>query len=153
MGSASPKRILVTGGTGLMGMGIRHMVETTEKRDDEVWFFLSPEETNLTWVSIVVMFENVAMIETKLCLAATTFKCIFVNVLIKYICLYPLKSSWHKVSVGMAMALLQVDDKSSPGPVLLKIKSCHDDNFVVTVCPVGCHNRPRNRPPVTQVSD
>ena len=102
MGSASPKRILVTGGTGLMGMGIRHMVETTEKRDDEVWFFLSPEETNLTWVSIVVMFENVAwwcrcslvevkMIETMLCLASTTFKCIFVNVLKKYILLVSLE--------------------------------------------------------------
>ena len=53
MSSSGPKRILVTGGTGLVGMGIRHMVETTEKRDDEEWFFMSSKDADLTWVSVI----------------------------------------------------------------------------------------------------
>ena len=41
-----------------MGTAIQHMVETTEKRDNEEWIFLDIGETNLTWVSIVVVFEK-----------------------------------------------------------------------------------------------
>ena len=41
------KKILVTGGTGLVGMGIRKMVESEEKRSDEEWIFLSSKDANL----------------------------------------------------------------------------------------------------------
>jgi GDP-L-fucose synthase len=41
------KRILVTGGTGLVGSGIKYIVETEEKRDDEEWFFISSKESDL----------------------------------------------------------------------------------------------------------
>ena len=42
-------RILVTGGTGLVGNGIRLALETRPglKRDDEDWFFASSREADL----------------------------------------------------------------------------------------------------------
>lgn len=42
------KKILVTGGTGLVGMGIRAVVEKEEKRSDEKWVFLSSKDADLT---------------------------------------------------------------------------------------------------------
>ncbi len=42
------KKILVTGGSGLVGMAIRKMAETEEKRDDEEWVFLSSKDADLT---------------------------------------------------------------------------------------------------------
>ena len=48
---AEKKRILVTGGSGLVGMGIRKMIETEEKRDDEEWIFVSSKDADLTYVS------------------------------------------------------------------------------------------------------
>jgi len=41
------KIILVTGGSGLVGKGIQHAVETTEKRDNEEWIFLTSKDGNL----------------------------------------------------------------------------------------------------------
>ncbi len=42
------KKILVTGGSGLVGMGIRKIIESEEKRDDEEWMFLSSKDADLT---------------------------------------------------------------------------------------------------------
>jgi len=42
------KRILVTGGTGLVGCAIKHIVETEEKQADEEWFFISSKDADLT---------------------------------------------------------------------------------------------------------
>ena len=39
--------ILVTGGSGLVGKGIKHAIETTEKREDEEWIFLTSKDANL----------------------------------------------------------------------------------------------------------
>lgn len=41
------KRILVTGGTGLVGKGLEKVVETEEKRPDEEWIFLSSKDGDL----------------------------------------------------------------------------------------------------------
>ena len=38
---------MVTGGSGLVGQGIRHAIETTEKRDNEEWIFLTSKDGNL----------------------------------------------------------------------------------------------------------
>ena len=45
---ATEKKILVTGGTGLVGMAIQNVVQNREKRDDEEWVFLSSEDGDLT---------------------------------------------------------------------------------------------------------
>ena len=42
------KRILVTGGTGLVGSAIKHVIETEDRRSDEEWIFLSSKDANLT---------------------------------------------------------------------------------------------------------
>lgn len=42
------KRILVTGGTGLVGKAIETIVNKEEKRSDEEWFFISSKEADLT---------------------------------------------------------------------------------------------------------
>lgn len=42
-------RILVTGGTGLVGRAIKDVLEATEQRtDDEEWFFVGSKEADLT---------------------------------------------------------------------------------------------------------
>lgn len=41
-------RILVTGGTGLVGKAISDVLDATEKRDDEEWFFVGSKEADLT---------------------------------------------------------------------------------------------------------
>lgn len=45
--SGGKKVILVTGGSGLVGQGIRKVVETEQKRDDEEWIFVSSKEADL----------------------------------------------------------------------------------------------------------
>ena len=42
------KRIVVTGGTGLIGKGIEAIVNGGEKREDEEWIFLSSKDADLT---------------------------------------------------------------------------------------------------------
>ena len=46
--SAEKKVILVTGGTGLVGSGIRHIIETEDKRENETFLFLSSKDVDLT---------------------------------------------------------------------------------------------------------
>ena len=41
------KRILVTGGTGLVGKALKDVVATEEDRSDETWIFLSSKDGNL----------------------------------------------------------------------------------------------------------
>lgn len=41
-------RVLVTGGSGLVGSAIKDVIETTEKRDDEEWFFVGSKDGDLT---------------------------------------------------------------------------------------------------------
>lgn len=41
-------RVLVTGGTGLVGMALQKIVATEEKRPNEQWFFTGAEECDLT---------------------------------------------------------------------------------------------------------
>ncbi|XP_031634507.1 probable GDP-L-fucose synthase [Contarinia nasturtii] len=41
-------RVLVTGGTGLVGSAIRHVIQTTEKRNDEEWIFVGSKDGDLT---------------------------------------------------------------------------------------------------------
>lgn len=44
-------RILVTGGTGLVGNAIKDVVQLPEiKRDDEEWFFVGSKDADLTYV-------------------------------------------------------------------------------------------------------
>ena len=38
---------MVTGGSGLVGCGIRQAIETTEKRGNEEWIFLTSKDGNL----------------------------------------------------------------------------------------------------------
>ena len=38
---------MVTGGTGLVGQGIRAAMELEGKRDDEVWHFVSSKDADL----------------------------------------------------------------------------------------------------------
>lgn len=41
-------KILVTGGSGLVGNAIKDVIETSEKRSDEEWFFVGSKEGDLT---------------------------------------------------------------------------------------------------------
>lgn len=41
-------RILVTGGSGLVGNAIKDVVESVEKRDDEEWLFVGSKDGDLT---------------------------------------------------------------------------------------------------------
>ena len=43
----SKKRILVTGGSGLVGMGIKKVTSDDPKSDEE-WYFASSSEADLT---------------------------------------------------------------------------------------------------------
>lgn len=45
---AKPKRILVTGGTGLVGRAIQEVVANGEGRPDEEWVFVSSRDADLT---------------------------------------------------------------------------------------------------------
>ncbi|KAL8615477.1 hypothetical protein ACOMHN_053813 [Nucella lapillus] len=58
--SSGKKVVLVTGGTGLVGQGIRTMVETQEKRDNEEWHFVSSKDADLqSEESTKKLFERV----------------------------------------------------------------------------------------------
>ena len=50
---SAKKVILVTGGTGMVGSGIRYISETEEKRPDEQWIFVCQEDADLrlVWVT------------------------------------------------------------------------------------------------------
>ena len=50
MDESQKKIIMVTGGTGLVGMAIKQIVETDEHREDEQWIFVSSKDANLTYV-------------------------------------------------------------------------------------------------------
>lgn len=41
-------RILVTGGSGLVGNAIKDVVESVEKRADEEWLFVGSKDGDLT---------------------------------------------------------------------------------------------------------
>ncbi|XP_064628791.1 GDP-L-fucose synthase-like isoform X2 [Lineus longissimus] len=57
--SSEKKVILVTGGTGLVGRGIEHVVNHGEKREDEQWVFVSSKDANLLdKESTKAMFEK-----------------------------------------------------------------------------------------------
>jgi len=43
------KRILVTGGDGLVGSAIRHIAAVEEFREDEEWVFTTAREADLTY--------------------------------------------------------------------------------------------------------
>lgn len=47
-GDITRKRVMVTGGTGLVGMAIKHIIETEDKPSDEDWIFLSSKDADLT---------------------------------------------------------------------------------------------------------
>ena len=42
------KRILVTGGSGMIGKALQEVVAVEEKRSDESWIFLSSKDGDLT---------------------------------------------------------------------------------------------------------
>jgi len=46
----SVKRILVTGGTGLVGSAIKNIASLEEFREDEEWIFVSTCDADLTYV-------------------------------------------------------------------------------------------------------
>ncbi len=46
--SEDKKVILVTGGTGLVGCGIKYIVENEQKNDYETFIFLSSKDVDLT---------------------------------------------------------------------------------------------------------
>lgn len=54
-------RILVTGGTGLFGNAIKDVLQTTEKRDNEEWFFVGSKDGDLTQVLVDTSTTTVFM--------------------------------------------------------------------------------------------
>lgn len=60
MADSQKKVIMVTGGTGLVGMAIKQIVETEENREDEEWIFLSSKDADLTdAVQTKALFDHV----------------------------------------------------------------------------------------------
>lgn len=51
-------RILVTGGTGLVGNAIKNVIETEEKQSNEEWFYVGSKEADLTWVKFSSNFHK-----------------------------------------------------------------------------------------------
>jgi len=49
------KRIMVTGGNGLVGSAINSIVSHEESREDEEWIFVSACDTDLTYVLFVYL--------------------------------------------------------------------------------------------------
>jgi hypothetical protein len=47
--ASQKKKILVTGGSGLVGMAIKKVVDTEESRPDEEWVFVSSKDGDLTY--------------------------------------------------------------------------------------------------------
>lgn len=50
MSSSGKKVVLITGGTGLVGSGIRASIERDGARDDETFIYLSSKDANLQYV-------------------------------------------------------------------------------------------------------
>jgi hypothetical protein len=56
--------VLVTGGTGLVGYAIQHVIETESvgsrfgRREGEAWFFLSSKDADLRFVSFCSLFGH-----------------------------------------------------------------------------------------------
>jgi len=46
------KRILVTGGGGLVGSAIKHIASKEEFREDEEWIFVTSHDADLTYCGI-----------------------------------------------------------------------------------------------------
>lgn len=46
--ASQKKKILVTGGSGLVGMAIKNIAESEESRPDEEWVFISSKDGDLT---------------------------------------------------------------------------------------------------------
>lgn len=51
------KRILVTGGSGLVGKAIQQVVHA-EDRSDEEWFFVSSKDADLGWACVFFLNET-----------------------------------------------------------------------------------------------
>ncbi len=47
METSKEKRIMVTGGSGLVGKAIQEALEKGEKRDNETWIFLGSKDGDL----------------------------------------------------------------------------------------------------------
>lgn len=45
---AGKKIILVTGGTGLVGQAIKQLINSEEKKNDEVWIFVGSKDADLS---------------------------------------------------------------------------------------------------------
>jgi len=63
MPAEQPKSVvLVTGGTGLVGHGIQHVIDTEPigsrfgRREGETWIFLSSKDGDLRFVSFFILF-------------------------------------------------------------------------------------------------
>ena len=57
---AAKKRILVTGGSGLVGYAIRKISTTEESREDEEWIFVSSDDADLTDnTATMALFERI----------------------------------------------------------------------------------------------
>lgn len=53
--SSAPMRVLVTGGSGLVGQAIRRVVkEEGGAKEGEEWIFLSSKDANLMWENIIL---------------------------------------------------------------------------------------------------
>jgi len=48
------KRILVTGGSGLVGSAIRNIASGEEFREDEEWIFTTYHDADLTYYSFIL---------------------------------------------------------------------------------------------------
>lgn len=48
--SSEKVKILVTGGTGLVGKALEKIVQTEESRPNEEWLFVSSKDADLTYV-------------------------------------------------------------------------------------------------------
>lgn len=55
--AAATKRVLVTGGTGLVGRAIEHVLKT-DKHADEEWFFPSSKEGDLRCVKLALLIRT-----------------------------------------------------------------------------------------------
>lgn len=49
-------RVLVTGGTGLVGNAIKDVIAADEKCNGEEWFFVGSKEADLTYVCLCCLF-------------------------------------------------------------------------------------------------
>ena len=50
------KRVLVTGGTGLVGHGIQTALEDEDNMGDEEWFFVGTKDADLVYVDLYILY-------------------------------------------------------------------------------------------------